>query len=175
MLRPLTTALVLLLAGCGGGGGGMSPPPPAPNPLPALTAIAPATAVPGAGAFTLTATGSNFVASSVVNWNGSPRATTFISATQLTAQITATDIMSGGSASVAVVTPAPGGGSSVALNFTITAVNASVQQIAPGGHFSSSAHYQLVATVGPAADSSAAKSAHYMMQGGLTGAGINLP
>ena len=174
MLRYLTTALLLLLAGCGGGGGGMSPQP-ASNPLPTLSAIAPVTAVPGGGAFTLMATGTNFVASSVVNWNGSPRTTTFISATQLTAQIAATDIVSGGSAAVSVLTPAPGGGSSAALNFIITAVNASVQQIAPGGQVSSSAHYQLVATVEASADSSAAKSAHYMMQGGLTGAGINIP
>jgi hypothetical protein len=50
-----------------------------------------------------------------------------------------------------------------------------VQQIAPGGQAASSAHYQIVGTVGPGPDSSAAQSAHYRMQGGVTGAGINVP
>jgi hypothetical protein len=87
----------------------------------------------------------------------------------------ASDIASGGSAAVTVVTPAPGGGSSAAVTLTITAVNATVQQIAPGAHAAASAHYRIVGSVGAAADSTAAKSAHYMMQGGLTGGGINVP
>jgi len=174
MLRHSTTALLLLLVGCSGGGH-LSTPPPAPSPVPTLTSIAPATAAPGAGAFTLTANGTNFGGSSFVYWNGSPRPTAFISATQLSAQISATDIMSGGSASVTVVTSPPGGGTSAALNFVITAVNASVQQTAPGASGSASAHYQLVATVGAPVYSSAAKSVHYTMQGGLTGAALNIP
>jgi hypothetical protein len=176
-VRKTALAIVLLTglcAGCSGGGGGGTPAP-APNPMPALSSIAPATAIPGAGAFTLTATGSNFSSASVLNWNGSPRATTFVSATSLTAQILASDIASGGSAAVTVMTPAPGGGTSAALNFVITAVNATVQQTAPGASASASAHYQLVATVGAPVYSSAAKSAHYTMQGGLTGAALNIP
>ncbi len=180
MLRYLTrmdlSVLLLcgMLAGCGGGGGS-APPPPQPNPAPVLTAISPVSVVPGSGAFTLTATGTNFGSSSVVNWNGAPRSTMYVSASELTAQIMASDIATGGSAAVTVVTPAPGGGTSAAVNLAITAVNATVQQIAPGGHAASSAHYQIVGTVGAAADSTAAKSAHYMMQGGLTGAGVNVP
>jgi hypothetical protein len=176
---PKTALAVVLLtslcAGCGGGGGGGGGMQPAPNPMPALSSIAPATAIPGTGAFTLKAAGSNFSSASVLDWNGSPRATTFVSATELTAQILATDIASGGSAAVTVVTPAPGGGTSAALSFVITAVNATVQQTAPGGSASASAHYQLVATVGAPVYSSAAKSAHYTMQGGLTGAALNIP
>jgi hypothetical protein len=161
------------LTGCGGGGG-LAPPSPGPNPVPLLSAISPLTAIPGTGAFTLTATGS-FGPSSTVNWNGSARGTAYISATQLTAQILASDIASGGTAAVTVVTPAPGGGTSAPLTFTITAVTATVQQIAPGAQAASSAHYQIVGSVGAAPDNSAATSAHYMMQGGLTGAGISVP
>jgi len=40
---------------------------------------------------TLTVTGTGFANGLVVNWNGSPRPTTFVSATQLTAAITAAD------------------------------------------------------------------------------------
>ena len=180
MLRhPSKTDLAALLlcgalTGCGGGGGTGGAPSQL-NPAPVLTAISPLTVIPGSGAFTLTATGTNFSASSMVEWNGSPRTTTFVSATQLTAQIMASDVASGGSANLTVFTPSPGGGDSAALTLTITAVNATVQQIAPGGQAASSAHYQIVGTVGAGPDSSIAQSAHYRMQGGLTGAGINVP
>jgi hypothetical protein len=63
--------------------------------------------------------GTNFVSSSVVQWNGSGRATTFVSATQLTATILASDIATPGTASVTVLNPSPGGGTSGALTFTI--------------------------------------------------------
>ena len=48
-----------------------------------------------------------------------PRTTTFVSATQLTAAIPAADIATAGTASVTVVKPAPGGGTSAAQTFTI--------------------------------------------------------
>src|SRR5690242_4163224 len=69
---------------------------------PTLTALSPNSAAPGGPGFTLTATGSNFVAGSIVTWNGDNRPTTFVSATQLTAAIPASDIASAGQASVAV-------------------------------------------------------------------------
>ena len=61
-----------------------------------------------------------FVSGSVVRWNGSDRTATYVSATQRTASIPASDISSPGTASVTVFTPAPGGGTSNAGTFTIT-------------------------------------------------------
>ncbi|MDQ3060367.1 MAG: IPT/TIG domain-containing protein [Pseudomonadota bacterium] len=90
------------------------------NPAPVLSSIAPASAEAGGPAFTLTATGSGFVAASKVHWNGTARTTTFVSATQLSAQIAASDIAAAGTAQVTVVTPTPGGGTSVQKAFTIT-------------------------------------------------------
>lgn len=90
------------------------------------TSITPSVAVAGGAAFVLTVTGTNFVFGSTVNWNGSGRSTTFVSATQLTAQIPATDIATAGTAAVTVVTPAPGGGTSNAQTFTIASPVASV-------------------------------------------------
>jgi hypothetical protein len=46
--------------------------------------LVPDATAPGGPAFTLTVNGAGFVAGSVVNWNGSPRATTFVSSTKLT-------------------------------------------------------------------------------------------
>ena len=68
--------------------------------------------------------GSGFMAGSVVRWNGSNRPTTFVSATQLQASIAASDIAAEGTANVTVFTPAPGGGTSTAVAFTIRGVPA---------------------------------------------------
>jgi hypothetical protein len=89
------------------------------NPKPKLTTLSPSSATHGGPAFTLTVNGSNFVQGSVVNWNGSARTTSFVSATKVTAQITAQDIAKAGKAKVTVTNPTPGGGNSNALTFTI--------------------------------------------------------
>ena len=91
------------------------------NPLPTTTGLNPSSAVAGGAGFTLTVNGSNFVATSVVRWNGANRTTTFVSATQLTAAIPATDIATAGTAQVTVFNPAPGGGTSNPQTFTVTA------------------------------------------------------
>ncbi len=90
------------------------------NPSPTITSLMPASTAAGGPAFTLTVAGANLVANSAVNWNGSGRQTTFVSSTQLTAAITAGDIAVGGTASVTVVNPAPGGGTSAVSTFKIT-------------------------------------------------------
>lgn len=119
--------LPTLLTGCGGGGSGgagTNPPPPLSNPVPAIASITPNSATSGGSAFTLTITGQNFISSSTVYWN-SPNAltTTYVSSTQLQAQVTAADIASAGSAMVSVGTPTPGGGNSGQVEFTINAIS----------------------------------------------------
>src|SRR5439155_8941359 len=89
------------------------------NPVPAASSLFPTHAPAGSPAFTLTVNGNSFIASSVVQWNGAPRATTFVSETQVRASIAASDLASSGTAQVAVQTPTPGGGTSSALSFTI--------------------------------------------------------
>ena len=93
------------------------------NPVPTITALNPASAIAGSPAFTLAVTGTNFANGSIVRWNEANRATTFVSATQLTALIPATDIATAGTASVTVFNPAPGGGTSNAVSFAIVAAN----------------------------------------------------
>ncbi|PYM24323.1 MAG: hypothetical protein DMD78_09290, partial [Candidatus Rokuibacteriota bacterium] len=65
---------------------------------------------------TLTADGGNFVSTSSVSWNGSPRPTTFVSSTRLTASIAASDIATPGSVTVQVINP---DGLSNPLTFTV--------------------------------------------------------
>ncbi len=63
---------------------------------PILFNLTPSSAIQETGAFTLTVTGENFIPSSVVRWNGSNRTTTYISPTQLTASIPASDLLLAG-------------------------------------------------------------------------------
>jgi hypothetical protein len=121
--------LIAALVGCGGGGNG-GPPPPG-NPVPTLTSISPTSAPVGSAEFTLTATGSNFMSSSVVKWGGSNRTTTFVSATQLTATIPATDLATGGTVQVTVFNPSPGGGTSAGKTFSIENPAPTLTSISP--------------------------------------------
>src|SRR5204862_8296925 len=81
---------------------------------------------PGGPRFTLTVNGTGFVSGSVVNWNGSARATTFVSSSQLTATVLASDIATASTASVTVINPSPGGGTSNVVFFPITLPTSSV-------------------------------------------------
>jgi uncharacterized repeat protein (TIGR01451 family) len=89
------------------------------NPVPGISSLNPSSSFPGGAAFTLTVNGTNFLQGSQVQWNGLDRATTFVSSTQLTAEIPAADITATGTIPVTVVNPAPGGGTSSAYDFSI--------------------------------------------------------
>jgi uncharacterized protein (TIGR03437 family) len=93
------------------------------NPQPQLTSLDPASALIGSGSFTLTVNGSNFVPTSVVNWGGQSRTTTFVSNSQLTAAIPASDLNTAGTVNITIFNPAPGGGTSNALPFTVNLPN----------------------------------------------------
>lgn len=81
------------------------------NPVPFVNQpLVPTAVAPGGPGFTLTVNGTGFVPDSVVNWNGSPRPTTFVSNSQLTGDIPVADIASAGTASISVTSPPPGGG-----------------------------------------------------------------
>ena len=83
--------------------------------------LLPDATAPGGPSFTLTVNGTGFASNSVVQWNGSARTTHFVSDSQLTATIPATDIATSGTARVTVLNPAPGGGMSNLAFFTTTA------------------------------------------------------
>jgi hypothetical protein len=81
------------------------------NPVPFINQpLVPASTAPGGTGFMLTVDGTGFVPSSVVNWNGSPRTTQFVSSSQLTADVPASDIASPDTAWITVSNPIPGGG-----------------------------------------------------------------
>jgi Tol biopolymer transport system component len=102
-----------------------------PNPAPQIMSLSPAstpegTLPPPNGILTIngppTAAGSispAFVATSIAAFNGSVRATTFVSATELQVQMLASDVATATTITVTVNTPAPGGGVANA-QFTVT-------------------------------------------------------
>jgi hypothetical protein len=59
--------------------------------LPRITSLNPVSATVGGVTLTLVVNGANFTAGSVVNWNGTPRTTGFVSSSQLTVTVTAAD------------------------------------------------------------------------------------
>ncbi len=108
---------------------------------PLISSLSPATASPNTAAFTLTVNGSNFIcgnannctmpatppySGSVVAFNGSPRTTAYVSATQLTAQITAADIQASGCNGISVYSYTGGGTEifSPAVSFLASSTNA---------------------------------------------------
>ncbi|GGG88162.1 hypothetical protein GCM10011585_35290 [Edaphobacter dinghuensis] len=82
------------------------------TPIPILASVSPAKVYAGGPTYSMQLTGSGFTNASTVLINGSPRATTYVSGTSLTAQVLDSDIAATGQLNVQVTTPAPGGGTS---------------------------------------------------------------
>ena len=124
-LMPSTAYTVSIVSNCAGGA--TSAPATTtfttmatPNPVPTISSLSPASVTAGAAAQTLTVNGTGFVSGqSQVSFNGTTRLTTFLSATQLTIDLTAADQATPGSFSVIVTNPAPGGGTSAPATFVV--------------------------------------------------------
>jgi hypothetical protein len=89
------------------------------NPVPVMGSMSPVFTTAGGAAFPLAVTGSGFVANSTVYWGTTALATTYGSATQLTAQVPASLTATAGTAAITVQTPTPGGGASSSLQFEV--------------------------------------------------------
>ncbi len=90
------------------------------NPLPTITAIDPPAGQTGTSGVAINIYGTNFNAASRVRFNDQERVTTFRSSSQLEAAITAADLAGGGTATITVVNPTPGGGTSNAFGFNVS-------------------------------------------------------
>ncbi|MGH9843470.1 MAG: BACON domain-containing protein, partial [Blastocatellia bacterium] len=95
------------------------------NPAPTLASVNPNPVVAGGPAFTLTVNGRDFVAGSVVRWDGGNRPTTLVNSTRLTATISASDIAAPRGVKITVFTP-DGGGSSNEVLLTVAGALANV-------------------------------------------------
>jgi hypothetical protein len=82
-----------------------------------LDSINPAAGTVGMADFALQATGTNFAADSVVVFNATPLATTFVSVTELSGAVIGATLAAG---AVPVLVRRPGSPDSAPLNFTVT-------------------------------------------------------
>lgn len=93
------------------------------NPVPTISSLNPSSIRANSGDFSLLVVGTNFVQSSLVNWNGYLRTTLYISGSELIASISNADIAAEGTAAITVINPEPNGGTSNIVMFTILPPN----------------------------------------------------
>ena len=87
-------------------------------PTPTVTSVSPQSVKVGSSNATVTVSGTGFFPTSIIYWDGQPLATTFLNSTALSAT-PGTSLISGyGDHAITVVNPAPGGGTSNAVNVT---------------------------------------------------------
>ncbi|HTQ57942.1 MAG TPA: putative Ig domain-containing protein [Bryobacteraceae bacterium] len=108
---------------------------------PVITSLTPSSATAGGPGFTLTVNGSSFASGATVDWNGSPLATTFASASQLTASVPASLIASPGTATITVVNP--GNLTSNQISFSINAPTPIITSLSPSSATAGSAAFTL--------------------------------
>jgi hypothetical protein len=100
---------------------------------PTLASISPSSATVGSVGPTIVLAGQNFVARTVVQLDGAPLTTTFVSDTELRATIPSSSLTKVGMFHVSVGTSPPGGGASAALEFTVENPAPAITTLAPLG------------------------------------------
>lgn len=90
------------------------------NPVPTLTSFWPLSFSSGSTPQSLVINGTGFVPTSTVTLNGAARAPTYVSTSQVTIPLMASDLATVGSYPVVVTNPLPGGGASPAKDFPVT-------------------------------------------------------
>lgn len=122
------------------------------NPVPTITLLSPSNTPVGQlpPNASITVNGTNFIQTSTVSFNGNPRVTQFVSATQLTATVLATDVATASGINVQVSNPMPGGGVSTGATFTVGPVPAVVPRASFLGAQLSAQLISVSASGGPA-------------------------
>jgi hypothetical protein len=114
------------------------------QPASTLLTISPTSAEEGSGNVTLVVTGSSFLSTSVVEFNGAMLATTYVNSSKLTAVIPAADLKTPGTFLIRVFTPTPGGGLSNSLPFTV--LGPVITSLAPSSDIAPGAGFTLTVT-----------------------------
>jgi hypothetical protein len=137
LCRAACALLVLSAAACGDGGTGSG------NPTPAITHVDPVKVLQYSDSARVTVTGSSFVQGAVVRLNGTPRLTTYVSPTQVTAVVPADLMQQTGSIQVSVLNPEPRGGASGDLALPVEHRVPDVAFMEPAGVEQGSAAFNL--------------------------------
>jgi hypothetical protein len=108
--------------------------------VPAITSLLPSSATAGGAGFTLTINGANFDTSTTVQWGTTALARTYVSSTQLTADVPASLIATAGSATVTVTSS---GGTSTGATFTINQAPPTITSLSPSSATAGGAAFAL--------------------------------
>ncbi len=111
--------------------------------LPIITTLAPIAAIAGGPGFTLTVNGSGFLAGAIIQWNETQLVTRFVSATQLTAPVTAAQIASPGNFTISV---SSGGVRSTSVAFPVNPPTPTLSQVSPSSVTATGPGFNLTAT-----------------------------
>jgi hypothetical protein len=107
-------------------------------PLPQIDTLAPSSIPAGNGDFTLDVKGSGFYQGALVYINNLSRVTSFVSDTELKANILASDVVAVGTGSVYVINPSPSAGYSNSVPLTVTTPNLTITSISPSTTYTAS-------------------------------------
>ena len=108
------------------------------SPVPQINMpLTPQSTPAGGAAFTITIRGCGFVQGSLIYWNSTARKTTFVSSNEVTANISRQLIAAPGTASITVVNPAPGGGTSNVAFFQVISPTTQISLSGSGAAVSS--------------------------------------
>jgi trimeric autotransporter adhesin len=137
-----------LLNGCGGGnsGSGASAGDSTTSPTPAVSSISPTTMTAGSAALTLTVSGSGFLNTSVVKVGTTAEPTTYISATQLSATVPATQLASGAQLAVVVVNGSVSSGSGSPVNLEVDNPAPTIAAVSPASEVTGASSPVLTVT-----------------------------
>ena len=128
----LGLAVLVLLAGCGGGSSNNSGGNSGGNTTnPTVTSVSPTSVMAGSGSLTLTVNGTGFTSGTTVEVGGIADQTTYVSATQLTATVSAAQLATGGQLSVIVVNGSSSSGSGTPVNLQVTNPAPTITAVSP--------------------------------------------
>lgn len=116
------------------------------SPVPTLTSMAPTTAIVGDPAVTLICNGAGLTQQTTVFWDLTPLPTTYIHANRVTAQVAASLLQTSGQAAIRLSNPAPGGGASAGLVFTVANPAPTITSTNPIIGFAGSSNFPMIVT-----------------------------
>lgn len=126
----LSLGVFVLISGCGGsssgsGGGGNN------TPTPVISSISPTSLSAGSSSQTITVTGSGFISASVIEVDGVAEVTTYVSSTELTATVPATQLASGSQLAVVVTNGSTTSSSGTPVNLVVNNPSPTIVSVTP--------------------------------------------
>lgn len=118
----LVLGVLAQVCGCKGGGS---------NPSPQILSLSPSSSFSGSSAENVTVVGYGFLSDSTVTFNGVAHAASYVDSAHLTLTLSSTDQATSGTYPVVVTNPAPGGGTSNSMNFSVVNPNPTISGLMP--------------------------------------------